>query len=214
MSEADIIARFSDVISCTACDAFTSKKLLRDQCDNIPQPGYIGKNYHRTGLLLVGQNPGVAPEHMLERDRVYTQSLRSLGDEKSTAAYSRFYDTVVDFVPDWPVNRSYFPLEACGFDIEDIAYCNVVRCRTVDNAAPSKGLINNCIEKHFIDLVKTIDPKVVIFIGKWAHDQAAHLLPEQVRYAYMNRMRSLSSLERQNNRSDVVALVNSCVNYH
>ena len=207
MKQNDIITSFSNVISCSKCDIYTSKKLLRDSQENIPQPGYIGKNYESSRLLLVGQNPGVAPDYMLKRDKIYTQSLRNLAATRDSQSYQNFYDVVIDFVPEWPVNRNYFTLEECGLSLEDIAYCNVVRCRTVGNAAPTKALIANCTSDHFLSFINAIDPKVVIFIGKWAHDNAAHLLPKGIIYSYMNRMRSLNSAERQKNRAEVVYMV-------
>ena len=211
MKQEEIIASFVKVISCEACVEYTSRKLLRDNKENIPQPGYVGKNYDSNRLLLVGQNPGIAPEHRLEKDKVYTQSLRELARKPSMESYKSFYNTVIDFVPEWPVNRNYFPLEECDLSLEDIAYCNVVRCRTVNNSAPSKGLISNCTKKHFLNFVNAIEPNVVIFIGKWAHDNTAHLLPKGVKYSFMNRMRSLSGLERQKNRREVIALVKAGV---
>ncbi len=78
---------------------------------------------------------------------------------------------------------------------------------TFKNATPSRTLIGNCTSNHFLRFVKDIDPKAVIFIGKWAHDNAAHLLPKGIKSSYMNRMRSLSSVERQQNRVEVVRIV-------
>ena len=209
MKQLEIIASFSEVVSCNVCDTFTSSMLLRDDKENIPQPGFIGNNYEKSRILLVGQNPGVAPDSRRERDKVYLQSLRSLASERDSQAYQDFYDIVIDFVPEWPVNRNYFPLEDCGLSLDDIAYCNVVRCRTLKNATPSKTLVGNCTKNHFLRFVKAIEPKVVIFIGKWAHDNAAHLLPKGIKSSYMNRMRSLSNVERQQNRAEVVGMVNA-----
>ena len=207
MNNSNIIESFSDVVSCKRCNEMTSTKLLRDEYENVPQPGYVGSNYEQCRVLLVGQNPGVAPERMLARDKVYTKALRRLASERTTESYNDFYNVVVDFVPEWPVNRNYFPLDECGLTLADIAYCNVVRCRTNNNAAPSNALISNCKSAHFQSFIEAIQPKVVVFIGKWAHDNAAHLLPKNVPCSFMNRMRSLSSSERQNNRNEVVALV-------
>jgi len=209
VKQLEIIASFSEVVSCTVCDTFTSSMLLRDDKENIPQPGFIGVNYGKSRILLVGQNPGVAPDSRRERDKVYIQSLRSLASKRDSQAYQDFYDVVIDFVPEWPVNRNYFPLEECGLSLKDIAYCNVVRCRTLKNATPSKTLVGNCTKNHFLRFVKAIDPKVVIFIGKWAHDNAAHLLPKGIISSFMNRMRSLSNVERQQNRAEVVGMVKS-----
>lgn len=212
MEKSQLIAVFSDVISCEVCDTYTSKKLLRDSVENIPQPGYVGENHDATRLLLVGQNPGVAPDRMLERDKVYTKSLRSLAKSPDIKNYNEFYRVVIDFVPEWPVNRNYFPLEECGLTLDDIAYCNIVRCRTEGNATPSDRLAQNCINAHFRKTIQALEPRAVVFIGKWAHDQAAHTLPSHINYSFMNRMRSLSSSERLKNRGEVVQMVNQSIN--
>ncbi len=35
-------------MNCNQCDTQTSKKIIRDQLENIPQPGFIGNNYNVT----------------------------------------------------------------------------------------------------------------------------------------------------------------------
>jgi uracil-DNA glycosylase len=109
LKKSELIASFADVISCDLCDEYTSQKLLRDNLENVPQPGYIGKDYEKSKLLLVGQNPGLAPDRMLSRDKIYTKSLRDLASLRTIESYDNFYETVVDFVPEWPVNRNYVP---------------------------------------------------------------------------------------------------------
>ncbi len=185
-----VIQHFNEVIDCTKCDQWTSKKLLRDTAENIPQPGWVGRNYAERRVLLVGQNPSLPPTHMQARDGIYTAALRQLNDTGSDEDYQRLHQVLKQFVPEWPVQRNYFPLAESGLGLEDIAYCNIVRCRTVGNAAPSNALVQNCLS-HFDSFVKTLEPSVVVFIGKWAHDRAAERLGD-IPYAFMNRMRSLS----------------------
>jgi hypothetical protein len=146
---------------------------------------------------------------MQARDAIYTAALRRLAQTGSNDDYQRLYNVLRQFVPDWPVQRNYFPLEESGLGLEDIAYCNLVRCRTVENAAPANGLVDNCLS-HFDEFLKAVEPKVVVFIGKWAHDRAVDRLGG-IPYAFMNRMRSLSGAERQKNRDEVVALVDLAV---
>jgi len=50
---------FAQVIGCKLCSNANDPNLLRDCGENVPQPGYIGSVYDSTGLLLVGQNPGL-----------------------------------------------------------------------------------------------------------------------------------------------------------
>jgi hypothetical protein len=147
---------------------------------------------------------------MQARDAIYTAALRQLATAGHKEDYRRLYRVLLQFVPEWPVQRNYFPLTESGLGLEDIAYCNVVRCRTVENAAPANALVQNCL-RHFDEFVEVVQPKVVVFIGKWAHDRAADRLGD-IPYAFMNRMRSLSSIERQQNREEVVSLVYTATN--
>jgi hypothetical protein len=122
---------FAKVIACRHCKTEDCRKLLRDEQENIPQPGYIGSRYGASRLLLVGQNPGIGTGARTAPDRVYTASLREVARNPSTTAYRSLSVVMEDFVPSWPVHGNYFPLRECGLTLQDIAYCNTVRCRTV-----------------------------------------------------------------------------------
>lgn len=207
MNTQQVAEKFRSVIACERCDCSTSKKIQRDKLENVPQPGFIGKHYRKHRVLLVGQNPGIAPDRFQDRDSIYTKALRDFEREGNLIAYQSLYDELMKFVPDWPVQRNYFPLAECGLDLHDIAYCNRVRCRTVNNEAPSKKLVNNC-ETHFLDLIEELKPRVIVFIGKWAYTQSIELLLRMdIRVTYMNRNRSLNAEERLANRNAVVDLV-------
>lgn len=198
---------FAKIVSCESCTVATSSKLLRDSFENVPQPGFIGSNYKNKRVVLAGQNPGICPPRFAERDAVYTAALRAVRDEPNNETLNQLNRVLIRFVPEWPVSGNYFPLNECGLELDDIAYFNVVRCRTQNNSAPGKYVINNCLHhfKHWLDVLQ---PHVVVFIGKWSFDKAGHL-PNQlgIPCAYMNRERSLSSAERQENRNRVVAMV-------
>ena len=114
---------------------------------------------------------------------------------------------LLEFVPDWPVSGNYFPLAESGLRLTDIAYFNVVRCRTVNNSAPSTNLTRNCLE-HFDRWLDLLQPRVVVFIGKWAYDIASEsAIRRDIPVTFMNRMRSLSADARNANRQSVVDLV-------
>lgn len=201
------IQEFANIVSCERCTVATSPKLLRDSLENVPQPGFVGSNYPKKRVVLAGQNPGICPPRFTERDAVYTAALRAVRDECNADNMKKLNSVLAQFVPEWPVHGNYFPLVDCGLTLNDIAYFNVVRCRTQKNSAPGKLVINNCLHhfKHWLDVLQ---PKVVVFIGKWAFDKAGHF-PNQLGIPcdFMNRERSLSSAEREENRKRIVAMV-------
>ena len=182
--------------------------LLRDKLENLPQPGYIGSNYKSTRLLLIGQNPAICPLTKKIKDLIYMTALSCLAKNQTRENYEKLYRILLDFIPEWPVQRNYFPLEECGLNLEDIAYCNVVRCRTVNNRKPNVTLTHNCIKEHLFGFIDLVDPLVIVFIGKWAHDQLSPYLKNKgIPLAYMNRDRSLPGGKRDANRREVIKTV-------
>jgi hypothetical protein len=199
-------AMFADVVSCESCPS--TGKLLRDRLENVPQPGFTGSNYSKSRVLLTGQNPGVPPPRMLDADKRYTAALRALRDRPSTERQREFDAIVREFVPTWPVHGAYFPLQECGLTLDDIAYCNVVRCRTVGNATPSESVARECVMRHFERWLDVLQPRVVVFVGKWASDHAADAVRSRgIPSSFMNRRRDRSATDRAANRAQVAALV-------
>lgn len=201
-------AEFARIIRCTLCPP--GRSLLRDDFENVPQPGYVGRRYAETGVLLVGQNPGT-PKRLDAADKPYTLALRRLRDEPTIERYAELRAVLDEFIPRWPVHGSYFPLAECGLSLDQIAYCNVVRCRTPSDKTPSEGVAKTCAGHHFARWITLLRPNVVVFIGKRAAVQGSGLVRSAgIPYAFMNRQRSLSSSERATNRKAVAELVRSC----
>ena len=202
---------FANIITCERCTIITSRKLLRDNLENVPQPGFVGFNYNKKRVVLAGQNPGICSPRFAQRDVVYTAALRAVRDTPNKHTLNALNRVLLDFVPDWPVSGKYFPLEQCGLSLNDIAYFNAVRCRTQKNLTPGKYIINNCLH-HFRHWVEVLQPHVVIFFGKWAFGKAGHI-PIQLGIPcdFMNRDRSLSHAGRLKNHNRVSTLVRNIV---
>lgn len=198
---------FARVIACSRCSAASDRHLLRDELENVPQPGYIGDHYDGSRVLLVGQNPGT-PKSLAMEDLPYTAALRVLRDDATPERYASLVSVLRDFIPQWPVHGNYFPLTECGLTLSDIAYCNIVRCRTSGDKAPGRATVDQCLAAHFSRWLELLAPRVVIFIGKWASERGAAIVESTgIPFAFVNRQRSLSSEARARNRADVVALV-------
>lgn len=206
----DIPNEFEKIMRCGKCTLATSKKLLRDQFEDIPQPGFIGKNYNQKRIVLAGQNPGVCPPAYAKIDSVYTSALRAVRDSPNQETMSSLYRILLNTVPGWKVGE-YFPLNECRLSLENIAYFNVVRCRTQKNSMPGKFVARNCLT-HFENWLLMLKPSAVIFIGKWAFDNAGHI-PKQhgIPCDFMNRERSLSNAAREENRQRVATLVRNII---
>lgn len=207
MSAISWSTEFEKVLSCAACSQATDRNILRDGNENVPQPGYVGNNYEARRVALVGQNPGT-PKTLEAQDRPYTAALRGLRDTPGEVKYQELHSVLQAFIPKWPVHGNYFPLAECGLSLKDIAYFNVVRCRTTSDAKPGISTVDSCLHSHFGRWLDLLAPRVVVFIGKWAADRGSHEVERRgIPFAYMNRQRSLSSLQRTENRKSVIQIV-------
>lgn len=197
---------FARVISCTRCTLATDPYLLRDDGENVPQPGYIGSRYKTSRVLLVGRNPGKT-KALVAPDRAYTAALRTLRDDPTPARYKELTAILREFIPKWQVHK-YFPLEESGLALEDIAYCNIVRCRTSGNAEPCELLAQQCVQDHFKRWLTLLAPKIVVFVNKAAWTQGYRFVEAKgLPCPFMNGKRSLSHTGRVANREAVVALI-------
>lgn len=208
MGDDDWPAAFAGIIGCERCTLVHDRNLLRDAYENVPQPGWVGAAYATKRVLLIGQNPGT-PKTLADADRPYTAALRALRDEPSRSEYEQLRAVLRDFIPTWPVHGSYFPLAECGLRLDEIAYFNLVRCRTMHDRAPNARLVEAC-SSHLRQWLVQLAPRVVVFIGKWAWERGRPAVEAAgIPCAYMNRQRSLASEARAANRQEVIRLVTS-----
>jgi hypothetical protein len=209
---------FSAVISCTHCTTQTCSTLLRDSFENVPQPGFIGCHYDRKRVLLVGQNPAITKsEQALHADMPYTKALRTLRENPTGEALESLLTVARDFMPTWRMTQDYFPLKECGLSLDELAYVNLVRCRTgrldkntnrLGDARPNRKLTQNCVAEHFSKWVELLAPRVIVFLGKFAWDDGQAVATSLgVPADYLNRQRSRSGELRQGDRDRVAALV-------
>ena len=173
----------------------------------MPQPGYVGSGYEHTRLLLIGQNPYIPNSKLIVEDREYTAALRALRDTPTEKQYAGLQEVLDRFIPKWPVQNSYFPLMECGLSLRDIAYLNLVRCRTGDNA-PNNNTVEECRRTHFGPWLEKLKPTCVVFIGLWACERGRSAVAATgIPYAVIDRNRSLNTAQRTANRTEVAAFV-------
>jgi hypothetical protein len=147
---------------------------------------------------------------MSQLDVAYTAALRALRDDPAGTTYVALSEHLRSYVQQWPVHNAYFPLAECGLTLDQIAYFNVVRCRTKGDAAPGAKMTAACIREYFDRWILMLQPRVVIFIGKWAAKMAGTVLDAHgIPHSFINRLRNFDCAAREANRAEVAALVRS-----
>lgn len=198
---------FARVISCRRCSTETCPKFLPHTEKNLPQPGYIGPRYRSSRILFVGQNPGI-PKRLDKLNNKNTNALHALRDEPTEFRYGQLNKVLKDFIPQWDLFKDHVPLVQCGLSIEDIAYTNIVRCRTLKNGTPGQRLFDQCIDAHFARWLDLLSPKVVVFLGKKAWEQGCSAVSTlSIPCTFVNRQRYLLQAAKDENQAEVIALV-------
>lgn len=193
----DLVALFTSVTACARCAA---PAVLRDTDSNIPQPGWVGRRY--AGLMFIGQNPGArrVGAAQLAADIPYINALRTVDD---AATLDRMHDVLKVSAEAFVYYRSF------GFDVdmERVAYINAVRCRTSENAAPGKAVVQAC-RTHLARWLDVLAPRGVVYLGTFAEAHTSDLLLQRrIRYVSISRQRSLSAERRQAQMAAATAFI-------
>ncbi len=204
---------FWQVASCKRCSTEDHPGLLRDALTNLPQPGYIGSNYREAKVLLVGKNPDRGFTDPSTEDRDYIEVLLAMRDRPSDQAYANFKSVSEIYMPKWEYVRA-FPFGLSGLRLNDVAFINMVRCRSNrpdarDHHSPQ--VIKNCITAHFERWLNWLEPNVVISIGKGVHDRISNLLIERnILHRFIKRSK-MSETEQRTEEREVSTFVRQTV---
>ena len=155
----------------------------RNQCKNDfeqldisvrPQGGFIGKNYEKSRVLIIGQNPGggkAARGNLGAEDDYYYNQVEEMVKSESRSMFSDFMNYLEnDFMPRWPIFRNLDLNAHWEINISDIALINAVHCRTIDDATPNDSISMRCFSEYTLKQINLLEPKAIICFGKKAYD--------------------------------------------
>ncbi|HWY14069.1 MAG TPA: hypothetical protein VNX86_02905 [Rhizomicrobium sp.] len=159
----------------------TASQDIRDRphgFDRIPQPGFVGSQYRKGGMLLIGQNPGNDPigKGASASDQLQYGLLIALRDAASSdaavAAFSALIDALATSVmPNWAITKNVVQplLSGLGGNLNHITYTNMVKFRT-DDSAFAKTLYDESwkLTSEQIDLLA---PNVIVALGVGTHEE-------------------------------------------
>ncbi|MGH8457599.1 MAG: hypothetical protein ACRETE_11470, partial [Stenotrophobium sp.] len=140
--------------------------------DRTPQFGYVGAEYLRTRVLLLGINPGNGKEtetrsptdaRMMPALIHFAQNPTQENFTKAQQAYKAECQT-------WHIwNRHCRDVIGAGkLSLEEIAYSNCLPWRTGSNSAFSDAVAKKAATLYASPLIEELQPTVVIALGKTA----------------------------------------------
>lgn len=155
-------------VSCRAC--FESMPLQPAVVD-LAQPRWVGPGYWTSQLRVIAVlvNPGSGKNH--------SSNFRLRDLLRGFRAGEVELDAILDFqrgdMPSWGSGRfaAYF-FDELALDIDRIAFANIAWCAERDDQYPS-SMLASCFRRHTDDLLKLLNPHVVLLCGGAAQDFSA-----------------------------------------
>ncbi|MGO9743949.1 MAG: hypothetical protein ACLPN5_21020 [Roseiarcus sp.] len=141
--------------------------------DRYAQPGYVGRNYVRGGVLLIGQNPGNGSNSMqAEGDNCQELALakfRTASAEQLSKAMVELMQRLEQGVmPTWSIVRNVVSplLTALDLRLDQVAYTNLVKFRTSDLKVRLPEVRKS--QQHTLLQIGLLEPRLIIRLGKTA----------------------------------------------
>ena len=149
--------------------------------DSMPQAGYLGEDYLRFRVLVLGKNPAW-PKNIAD-DKAYYELLQNIQDiptlQENMPALRKMHN-------DWtPLKASELDLvRQVGLKPTEIAYSNQILCRTdnhkIDQEKPDaqrgaisridrktiKPIYESCFRNRICELIEILEPKHILSIGR------------------------------------------------
>ncbi len=138
--------------------------------DQLPQPGYVGRNYQPGGLVFVSMNPGggsgvgLGPDDLSQYEAL--NRLRDCKDFEIAERFSDVMDVLIEIMPRWKIIRNFVDpiLRSTGVSFSSIAYFNLLKWRT-SSSNNLKTLYDISWKDHTKQQVCILKPSVVIAVG-------------------------------------------------
>ena len=144
-----------------------------------PQPGYIGKDYERTRIVFLGQNPGAGGKGEFDSRawdiELFKQYLPNFVNNPSSNSFAELNAYLATILLEWPFFKQTefdFP-RSFGLRIEEIAYSNVLPVDSHEELiakriVPHRAIFRYSVERFIGPWLELLAPKVVVVFGKVA----------------------------------------------
>jgi len=138
--------------------------------DSLPQPGYVGLEYERKGILLIGMNPGGKNSSEIssndEEQYFILKQIRSSSRGATLESFDRLNEALSRTMPTWKLFNNYVRrhLDQCDTELVSVAYLNLLKWRTMN----SSGLGSLCSiswEAHTQRQIELLQPSTIVCLG-------------------------------------------------
>jgi|SRR5271157_1567567 len=195
------------------------KPICRSNCPFIPSsslpiPDYLGPLYDIGGIIIVASNPGPLSSSYAYCDGVRDTLFQNLGNSTSVIDYKTLRDFLRDYMKTWK-NRLLVNMQnqcTLNYDIERIAFINLVKCRTIktwSRISPKvqDKIAKQCWEAWTEEQINLLNPGFIFFQWKGTEASFKTVCPYHnnfTTYSYNGSTAISKSAKSQNNKFEQV----------
>ena len=162
--------------------------------DRTPQFGYVGDEYQRTRVLLLGINPGNGPETKVRSptDARMMPALIQFAQNPTPENFTKAQHAYKAECQTWHIwnNHCSEVIGAGKLSLEEIAYSNCLPWRTGSNSAFGDVVAEKAATLYAHPLIEELQPTVVIALGKTAGNILNFARKEVHHFIVWNRARA------------------------
>lgn len=159
----EVAAGYRRAARCRIC--FAGEPTVRPGIVDVAQPRWIGERYASAEprVLFILLNPGSGQSDSAAYNEEARRLMHAYGDGRAKLADVLMHQRA--HMPDWGRGRFLsFYTDALGLKLDDTAFLNIGLCSTEDNRYPS-WMLRQCFDKHTGQLVRVLDPELVLLSG-------------------------------------------------
>ncbi len=165
MDDPAISKLWYEIANCSPSDILPGVKARRIE-DPEPHPGFVGRQYQRSGTLLLGAAP--TKDETGARDQMIAEALAGL--DGGVATFHALSEATEEAMQDWPYyNNVVGPLiERLGLNRSDVALINLLPWKKGDEK-PFSDIYEECWNKITRHQIELLSPSRIIALGDEAY---------------------------------------------
>ena len=164
----------------------------------LPSPDYVGSRYR--GLIIVAGNPGIAHAGIHYVNDAHMFELQSRIATGNQSAFAELMAFLPESMLHWPQMVSADGRKRMAYDVEEVAYIELVKCATRPLASDLRSLLrgteilNRCWRTHTRTMLDMLQPTHIVALWKPIIPTLQHLgfhFPDSSRIGYHSGARNL-----------------------
>jgi hypothetical protein len=137
--------------------------------DLVPQFGFVGARFCSTRILLLGINPGNAPNHIRSSEDVRMMpAITRFAESPTEENYAGAVAAYMSVCQNWPFWKRYCSevMGAGRLSFDDIAFANCLPWRTESGSNFSENVSIRAVEFFVRPLIQELEPSIIVALGK------------------------------------------------